>query len=120
MANAGDVVEIPELGFRLRFLRTTEDTGGELLEYEVSGQTRGVLAQEHVHNAQTERFEPLAGAMRVVVRDGEHLLQPGDAYEVPPGTPHRQLSLGDGGTVRISIRPAGSTEALIEIGRAHV
>jgi uncharacterized protein YndB with AHSA1/START domain len=48
------------------------------------------------------------------VRDGEHLLLPGDAYEVPPGTPHRQLSLGDGGTVRISIRPAASTEALIE------
>ena len=109
MAKSGDVLEVPELGFRITFLRTSEETGGEVLEYEVTGQNRGFLRQEHVHPDQTERFEPLAGSMKVVIGAEEHVLQPGDVYEVPPGTPHKQLSIGAHGSVRVSIRPARRT-----------
>jgi uncharacterized protein YndB with AHSA1/START domain/mannose-6-phosphate isomerase-like protein (cupin superfamily) len=114
MAKSGDVLEVPELGFRITFLRTSAETGGEVLEYEVTGKNRGFLRQEHVHPDQTERFEPLAGSMKVVVGGAEHRLEPGDVYEVPPGTPHKQLSIGDHGSVRVSIRPARRTEQLIE------
>ena len=114
MAKSGEVLEIPELGFRITFLKTTAETGGEVLEYEVTGRNRGFLRVEHVHPDQTERFEPLAGSMKVVIGGEEHLLAPGDVYEVPPGTPHRQLSIGDNGSVRVSIRPARRTEELIE------
>src|SRR3954470_774886 len=114
MAKSGDLLEIPELGFSIKFLKTSAETGGEVLEYEVTGANRGFLRQEHVHPDQTERFEPLAGSMKVVIGGEEHVLEPGDVYEVQPGTPHRQLSLGEHGTVRVSIRPARRTEELIE------
>jgi uncharacterized protein YndB with AHSA1/START domain/mannose-6-phosphate isomerase-like protein (cupin superfamily) len=114
MAKSGDLLEIPELGFSIKFLKTSAETGGEVLEYEVTGANRGFLRQEHVHADQTERFEPLTGSMKVVIGGEEHLLEPGDVYEVQPGTPHRQLSIGEHGTVRVSIRPARRTEELIE------
>src|SRR4051812_7319970 len=114
MAKSGDLLEIPELGFSIKFLKTSAETGGEVLEYEVTGANRGFLRQEHVHPDQTERFEPLAGSMKVVIGGEEHVLEPGDVYEVQPGTPHRQLSIGEHGSVRVSIRPARRTEELIE------
>jgi uncharacterized protein YndB with AHSA1/START domain/quercetin dioxygenase-like cupin family protein len=114
MAKSGDVLEVPELGFRIEFLQTSAETGGAVLEYEVTGRNRGFLRQEHVHPDQTERFEPLAGSMKVLVGGEERVLRPGDVYEVPPGTPHKQLSIGDHGSVRVSIRPARRTEQLIE------
>ena len=67
MAKPGEVLEVPELGLRITFRRTTAESGGEILEYEVSGRNRGFLRQEHVHPHQTERFEPLAGSMKVVI-----------------------------------------------------
>jgi quercetin dioxygenase-like cupin family protein/uncharacterized protein YndB with AHSA1/START domain len=114
MAKSGEVLDVPELGFSITFLTTGAESGGEVLEYEVTGENRGFLRQEHVHPEQTERFEPLAGSMKVVVGREEHVLVPGDVYEVPPGTPHRQLAIGDAGAVRVSIRPARRTEELIE------
>jgi mannose-6-phosphate isomerase-like protein (cupin superfamily)/uncharacterized protein YndB with AHSA1/START domain len=114
MAKSGDLLEVPELGFSVKFLKTSAETGGEVLEYEVTGENRGFLRQEHVHPDQTERFEPLAGSMKVVIGGEEHVLEPGDTYEVPRGTPHRQLSVGEHGAVRVTIRPARRTEELIE------
>ena len=57
MAKSGEVLEVPELGFRITFLKTTAETDGEVLEYEVTGKNRGFLRQEHVHPDQTERFD---------------------------------------------------------------
>ena len=43
------------------------------------------------------------------------MLGPGDAMEVPAGTPHRQLPGGeDCGRVRVQLRPAGRTESFLE------
>ena len=49
MAKSGDVLDIPELGLQLRFLRTASETGGELCEFEVRGRPRGFIDQPHVH-----------------------------------------------------------------------
>jgi uncharacterized protein YndB with AHSA1/START domain/mannose-6-phosphate isomerase-like protein (cupin superfamily) len=112
---SADVLEMQPLGIRVVFLRTAADTGGELLEMEVSGHPRGFLAQSHVHSAQTERLEVRSGAMEVVMNGRTHRLGVGDAIEVPPGTPHRQVPVGDGpGTVLIQVRPAGQTQAFLE------
>ena len=111
MAKSGDVLQMPELGGSVRITRSAADTGGELLEFEVAGRSRGFLTQSHVHLHQTERFEPLAGTMRLVMNGEDRMLHPGDVAEVPPAVPHRQLSLDDGATVRITLRPAASSEA---------
>src|SRR3954454_21342812 len=115
MAKSGELLAIPELGIQVRFLRTAADTGGELCEFEVSGRPRGFLTQAHIHARQTERLEPLSGALKVVMDGRAYVLSPGDAHTVPPGTAHTQVPLGTGpGTVRITHTPAGESEAFLE------
>ena len=112
---ANDVLEMKQLGLTVRFLRTGADTGGEVLEMEVTGRPRGFLSQAHVHGAQTERLEVVSGTMKMVIGGREHVLTAGQSIEVPAGTPHRQLPVGAGpGVVRIEVRPAGQTQAFLE------
>ena len=115
MAKSGDVLEAPELGIAVEFRRTAAETGGEVLELDVIGRPRGFLTQEHVHTAQAERIEVLQGEYTLVVDGVEHALGVGASMEVPPGTPHRQLASGTSDPrVRISVRPAGRTDAFLE------
>jgi uncharacterized protein YndB with AHSA1/START domain len=52
--------------------------------------------------------------MKVAVLGREHILHEGQSIEVPPGTAHTQLPVGQGpGRVRIQVRPAGQTEAFL-------
>ena len=115
MAHAGETLDISALGFRVLLRRTAAETGGEELEVQVTGHPRGFITQEHVHATQVERHEMLSGAMKLVIDGREHVLQAGDAMEVPAGSPHRQLPLGAGdGHDRVSIRPAGKTQEFLE------
>jgi quercetin dioxygenase-like cupin family protein/uncharacterized protein YndB with AHSA1/START domain len=115
MAKSGDVLEMEPLGIRVEFLRTAEETEGELAEFEVSGRSRGFLAQRHTHPSQVERLEMVEGSMKVGMKGTTRVLEPGDSIEIPAGTPHTQVPVGDGpGRVRIRVRPAGITEAFLE------
>jgi quercetin dioxygenase-like cupin family protein/uncharacterized protein YndB with AHSA1/START domain len=110
----GAVLEMPTLGIRTETRLTGEQTGGELYEFDVLGHARGLITQTHVHTDQAERHEVLAGSMRLVVDGEEHLLRVGDAYEVPPGAPHRQLPGPDAeGHIRVQLRPAGRTHEFL-------
>jgi uncharacterized protein YndB with AHSA1/START domain/quercetin dioxygenase-like cupin family protein len=111
----GDVLEMEPLGLRIEFLRTAEETDGELLEMVVTGRPRGFLAQRHVHGAQVERLEMISGSMKVTMNGREHVVTEGQSIEVPAGTTHTQVPVGDGpGRVRIQVRPAGRTQAFME------
>jgi quercetin dioxygenase-like cupin family protein/uncharacterized protein YndB with AHSA1/START domain len=112
---AGDVLEMDPLGVRMEVLRSGEETGGELFEVEVSGRPRGFLDQRHVHPEQLERLEVVSGSMKVTMNGCEHILTEGQSIEIPPGTPHTQVPVGQGpGRVRIVVRPAGRTERFME------
>jgi uncharacterized protein YndB with AHSA1/START domain len=105
------VIDAPALGIRFEIRRNDP----ELAEFDVVGRTRGFLLGEHVHSVQTERFEMLDGSMRIIMDGREHVLEPGDAIEIPAGTPHRQLPAGAGdGRVRVQHRPGGRTVELLE------
>src|SRR6266498_2721387 len=115
MAKSGDVLDMAPLGVRVELLRTAEDTGGELVEFDVVGRARGIIAGGHVHTSQSERHEVLSGAMKLTIDGDEHLLTQGQAMEVPAGAPHRQAPAGKrDGRVRVQARPAGETEAFLE------
>jgi uncharacterized protein YndB with AHSA1/START domain/quercetin dioxygenase-like cupin family protein len=109
------MLNMDPLGVRVELLRTAQETGGELLEFDVVGRARGLLAQSHVHTTQVERLEVVSGAMRVRIDGRERLLSEGESTEVPAGTPHSQMPAGEGmGRVRVQVRPAGRTQAFLE------
>jgi quercetin dioxygenase-like cupin family protein/uncharacterized protein YndB with AHSA1/START domain len=115
MAKPGDVLEVPEVGLRAEFRATAESTGGEYMEVDMLGRPKGFIRAAHVHPGQRERIEVIAGAMKVAFHGTTRILRPGDSIEIPPDTPHTQLPAGDGpGHIRITVHPAGRTEAFLE------
>jgi uncharacterized protein YndB with AHSA1/START domain/quercetin dioxygenase-like cupin family protein len=115
MAKSSELLAIPELGIEVHVVESGADTGGERCGFEISGRPRGFLTQEHAHALQTERLEPLSGAMKVVMEGRSYVLNPGDVLDIPPGTAHTQEPMGAGaGAVRITHTPAGPSEAFLE------
>ena len=116
MAEPGDVLEAPSFGVRIEFRRTSAETGGELLEFDVVGSPRGMIAQPHVHPGQSERHEVIEGAMRLRMHGRTRILHAGDAVTTPPGTTHRHAGAEQraGGRVRVQMRPAKRTEEWLE------
>jgi quercetin dioxygenase-like cupin family protein/uncharacterized protein YndB with AHSA1/START domain len=115
MAKPGDVLELPLLGMRIEFRQTAGETGGELLEYDVTGRPRGFPVQRHVHPKQAEGHEVVSGALRVSMHGIDRVLGPGESVVIPAGTPHRHYADGPGeGHVRVDLRPALRTEELLE------
>jgi quercetin dioxygenase-like cupin family protein len=113
MARPGDVLDVPALGVRVEFRRTTEETGGELVEFDLVGRPQGLITLPHVHPAQSERHEVIEG--RVWIRTGalERLLGPGEVVETPAGVEHSHGSYQPG-RVRVQITPAQQFEAWLE------
>jgi quercetin dioxygenase-like cupin family protein len=112
MAHAGQEIE-GQSGFRLRLVRTGAETGGELLEMEATYGGTGALPPEHLHPHQVERFEVLEGAVRAIVGGVERRYGPGEAFEVPAGTPH-QMTAEEPSRMRWEVRPALRTAEFFE------
>lgn len=90
MARAGDTIENPRTGQRMRFLQTGAETNGELLRIECVSPPHGAPEPVHVHPRQEHRFEVLDGALRFEVGGQQTDVRAGDAaFFVPPGAPHR-------------------------------
>ena len=115
MAWAGQEIENPEIGERLRFVRTAADTDGQLLETEqwlMPGGSGGTL---HVHPEQEERFTVIAGALRVRIGRKQLEFGPEETAVVPPGTPHVFENASPQTThFRGEVRPALRTEDFLE------
>ena len=109
------MLDVPGLGVSVEFRQTTEETKGELVEFDLVGRPRGFITLPHVHPAQQERHEVIEGSL-VIRRGGlERLLAPGDVVETPAGTPHSHRGARDGACrVRVQTRPAGAIEAWLE------
>jgi quercetin dioxygenase-like cupin family protein len=112
MAHAGQEIE-GRGGFRLRLIRTASETDGELLEMEATYGGTGEFPPEHFHPHQTERFEVLEGRVRAIVGGVEHRYEPGEPFEVTPGTPH-QMAADEPTRVRWEVRPALRTAEFFE------
>ena len=115
MARRGDELHNRYTGQSLRFLRTTADTGGELVEVETTYRPGSAKPVEHFHPRQAEHFEVLEGTVRARVGGQERTLGLGDELDVAPGTRHAMWNDGDV-PARLSwqTRPALRTEAFFE------
>jgi quercetin dioxygenase-like cupin family protein len=115
MARTGDVLDIPTLGIQVEFRRTAEDSGGELVEFDLVGRPKGFVTVPHVHPTQTERHEVIEGSFAIKTGGLERVLGPGEVVETPAGTTHSHRAAGEGASrVRVRIRPAGAFEPWME------
>ena len=115
MIQTGQTLENPVTGERLVFHKTSADTNGEAVVVEAFVEAQGAVAAAHVHPAQEERFEVIAGELEFRVGKQTVLAKPGDRVLVPAGTPHRFRNLGEETAHFVcEVRPALEFEQLIE------
>ena len=115
MARKGEILDNPITGQRIIFRQTSEDTGGALLEVE-SVYTKPTPSRPptHYHPGQEERFEVLAGELRVLIRGEGKTLREGEILLMQPGTPQSMWAETDGVRVNWQTRPALQTETFFE------
>lgn len=115
MITTGQSVSNPVTGETLVFRKTSADTHGEAVVVEALVEPHGAVAAAHVHPAQEEHFEVLAGELEFRVGKQTIVAEPGDRVLVPAGTPHRFRNLGEETAHFVcEIRPALGFEQLIE------
>ncbi len=115
MAKAGDILEHPVTGERITFRKTAKDTGGELLQADMTMKPHGFVAAEHVHPFQEERFEILSGSVTFRTNGVRRVIQAGEITVVPPRTPHVWWNDSDEvARVLVEVRPALRFEEFFE------
>jgi quercetin dioxygenase-like cupin family protein len=114
MAHAGQIIQNPVSGERIEFLRTSADTGGELLEFELELSPEGRVPGAHVHPEQEERFHVLEGTMKFRLGMRTIVADAGDSVVVPAGRVHKFANGGDGpARARVEVVPALDMEELL-------
>jgi mannose-6-phosphate isomerase-like protein (cupin superfamily) len=88
MAKPGDVITNPRTGQRMRFLKTSQDTGGELLQIECFNTVSRVKEPEHIHPFQENRFEMISGSLVFCIAGKERQLNAGEVVAIPLNVPH--------------------------------
>lgn len=113
MAYTGEIIHNPVSGERIEFLRTSADTDGELLEFELDLAADGHVPAAHVHPEQEERFHVLDGTMKFRLGVRTIVAQAGDSVTVPAGRVHKFSNGGDGpARARVEVVPALDMEDL--------
>ncbi len=115
MAKAGDVIENPITGERVTFLKTAQDTGGQLLQQDFIIQPQGFVVIPHIHPKQEERLKLLTGSLRMQVNGHERVVHANEEVAVPAGAAHAWWNDGDDiAHVIVEFRPALNSETLFE------
>lgn len=87
-------LENPVIGDRVTFIRTSDETDGEVTEIVVE-LAPGGGNEPHYHTSFTETFTALEGGLGVQAGTEERVLQPGQTATVSPGTVHRFFNPSD-------------------------
>jgi quercetin dioxygenase-like cupin family protein len=91
---AQQVLEDPVLRQRLRFSRTTDEDGSEVLHIETWVDPGGGVTP-HVHPVIEERFEVMEGHPGFLAGRKWRTASPGETVVVPPGIRHAYRNRGD-------------------------
>jgi len=99
----------------IRFLQTSADTNGELLEMESVYSPFSDEPPVHYHPAQRECFTILYGELAVRLNNKIHVYSTGDVIEIERGTRHSMWNPGQAETlVNWKVMPAANTEAFLK------
>jgi mannose-6-phosphate isomerase-like protein (cupin superfamily) len=116
MAYKNKTIRNPITGQQIRFIQTSKDTNGQVLEMESTYNPMSKEPVSHYHPCQDENFTVISGELRVRL-DGEetHTLQAGDTLQIPRGQIHSMWnSSKQKAVVNWQVRPALNTEELLE------
>ena len=80
-------IENPVIRDKVTFVRTAEETGGEVSEIIVQLSVGGGN-EPHYHTTFTESFTPIEGELGVLVGSEKRTLRHGETATVPPGVVH--------------------------------
>jgi quercetin dioxygenase-like cupin family protein len=113
------IIENPLSGEQITIRRTSADTGGAVLEWELVLGPGGRVPSSHAHPEQEEVFTVLAGQMRFRVGVRRVIANPGDTVRIPPGTVHHFANAGSR-PARVAVRtsPALGMQELLETAAA--
>lgn len=115
MARTGDSIYNTVTKEYITFLRTTEETGGELLEFECRVAPDGIPLPPHVHETQEERFEVISGTLGVMLDGKKYELRAGDGVVLPARVKHQWWNAGETEVAfRVEAEPARNLEAVLE------
>jgi quercetin dioxygenase-like cupin family protein len=115
MITTGQSLTNPVTGETLVFRTTAADSNGERVVVEAFVEPDGAVAAAHVHPAQEELFEVLAGELRFRIGKNTLVAKPGDRVLVPAGTPHKFENVGEQTAQFVcEVSPALGFEQLIE------
>lgn len=115
MAYPGKEIHNPITRQSIRFIRTADETVGQLLEMEATYHPGSKEPMPHYHPHQEEYFMVMKGHLKVRIEGNVKHLQRGDRLLVPRNTVH---SMWNGDTEKAvviwQVRPALNTEYLLE------
>ena len=115
MISKGQTLRNEVTGETLVFRTTAAETDGAAVVVEAFVEPDGAVAAAHVHPAQEERFEVLAGELQFRVGKNTIVARAGDRILVPAGMPHRFENVGEETAHLVcEVSPALGFEQLIE------
>lgn len=95
-------VENRSTGERIVIKRSSAETGGAAMVFDLFVMPTGGVAFEHYHAIKSEIFRMKRGELLVRVAGEERRLRPGDEIELPPGTVHSLVN-DTGGEVHCEV-----------------
>lgn len=110
-------VRNPAIGHWIKFLQTSEQTNGELLqiEYGVEKPESKPAIPLHKHLKCEERFEVIAGQLGVILDGERRVFTVGKQLYIQPDTPHTFWNAGEGELRFITdVRPPGELQTYWE------
>lgn len=115
MARSGDVLRHPVTREKVIWRQVAADTDGGLLQGDLFAEPGAAVAAAHVHPKQEERFEVLAGTLKLRIDGKERVLSVGDTAVIPAGHAHTWWNDGEDDVhVLGEFRPALRTEVFFE------
>ena len=115
MLSKGEEIYDERFGERYTILRTSEETGGELVRVEDVAGPGESRRPASAHPNQEERFEVVSGTLGLMVDGEDHLLGSGEVLVVPPESRHLPRNAGEGEVCFVAeVRPAGRFEEFLE------
>jgi quercetin dioxygenase-like cupin family protein len=115
MAYKNKIILNPKTRNEIKFLQTSKDTDGKLLEMESTYFSHSKEPPAHYHPFQTEDFTILFGELSIRIYGEVKILRQGETIKIQPNVTHSMWNNSDNKTVvNWKVRPAMNTEYMLE------